>query len=131
MNWTVHYQLAKFRGVAGSRTVSSGKSRLRLLAIALLLAACGREPTAAPLLQPAPDPALQGQVSKLIMAMDSSAATTCSDRKVVRTAAIDIRPDGHAGTERWTIDRCGTTIAYRVTYTPDGKGGNTFTVQPE
>jgi hypothetical protein len=102
-----------------------------LLPIALFLAACSREPTAAPLLEPAPDPALQGQVSKLIMTMDSAAASTCGDRKVVKTAAIDIRPDGHAGTERWTIDRCGTTVAYRVTYMPDGKGGNTFTVEPE
>jgi hypothetical protein len=35
-------------------------------------------------------------------------------------------------TERWTIDRCGTAVAYILIFTPDPKaGGAAFSIEPE
>lgn len=33
--------------------------------------------------------------------------------------------------ERWTVDRGGKRVPYRVTFTPDGRGGMTMKVDPE
>jgi hypothetical protein len=77
------------------------------------------------------DPTLQRDVSNLVLLYDSAVAKQCKDRKIVDTAVIEMRSDGHTGAERWTVDQCGKVANYRVIYSPDGKGGTFFGVQPE
>ncbi len=60
----------------------------------------------------------------------------CHHRKVVNTEVIeppkDVRVEGGRPlqgnwAERWTLDRCGTLVSYRIEFTFDGKGGTYFT----
>ncbi len=69
-----------------------------------------------------------------------SAQVKCQDRTVVNTEVIeqpqDVRLEGKRllqgrWTERWTLNRCGSLILYRVAYVADGKAGISYDVIPE
>lgn len=82
-------------------------------------------------------PRLQLDTWEMILALDSGADIACKDRKVVNTEVIE-QPTGvrikwgrmvkGRWVERWTVDRCGTRVAYRVEYTADGRGGTFFNI---
>ena len=44
---------------------------------------------------------------------------------------IPARPDGTPAVERWTLDRCGKAVRYRVRYTASPKDGDDFDIQLE
>ena len=82
-------------------------------------------------------PILQRDTWSLMQAIDSAEDTKCKDRKVVNTEVTekprDVRFERERmlqgwWEERWTVDRCGKLVPYRVRYTADGKGGTYFTV---
>lgn len=74
---------------------------------------------------------LQRDAAQTVMLMDMLADQECSSRKVVNTEIIEIGPGGKSGVERWTVNRCGKLVNYRVTFTPSPRGGTDFAVKPE
>ena len=55
---------------------------------------------------------------------------TCDHHKVINTEIVG-SPGSTAvdsWTERWTVDRCGKLIYYRIGFVPDPKGGTDFHV---
>jgi hypothetical protein len=74
-------------------------------------------------------PLLQRDTLTIIDVIDGAEDTTCVKRTVVNTETIKkpTRPD-ETGEERWTVDRCGKMIPYRVTFTPSTGGGTDIRV---
>src|ERR1017187_2969273 len=90
-----------------------------LLVAVLTIAACEAKPTPVPrgtTADPAADPAMKAEVTSSIMVVEKLRAPTCADPEVVNTAIVQKRADGGSAVERWTIDRCGKAVNYRVTY---------------
>jgi hypothetical protein len=79
----------------------------------------------------AESPQLRHDVTQMVMIMDGPRDRKCTERKVVKTETIESRPDGTPSVERWTLDRCGKLVNYRVRFTPNSKGGTDFDVQLE
>ena len=77
-------------------------------------------------------PLLQRDTLTIINAMDGAEDKACAKRTVVNTESIKTpaRPDD-TGEERWTVDRCGKSIPYRVTFTPSARGGTDISVKQE
>jgi len=77
-------------------------------------------------------PLLQRDTLTIINAMDGAEDKTCLKRTGVNTESIKkpIRPTD-TGEERWTVDRCGKTVPYLVTFTPSARGGTDIGVKPE
>jgi len=78
-----------------------------------------------------PELLLKQKVTKMALLYDESLAEQCTDRKVQKTAVIKVGPDGHPASERWTIDQCGKSVNYIITYTPDGVGGYDYDIHAE
>ena len=89
-------------------------------------------------------PLLQRDTLSYLLVTDKIAARTtqakCQDRTVVNTEVIeqpqDVRLEGKRllqgrWAERWTLNRCGTLILYRVAYTADEKAGISYDVTPD
>ncbi len=86
-------------------------------------------------------PALQKETLSLVIFHDEALAgggVKCNNRKVIKTEVIEQsrdfkaengRPVEGSWTERWTLDRCGTPVRYRVLYTFGEKGTTYFTVK--
>lgn len=74
---------------------------------------------------------LREDVTQTLMMMDGVRDRNCTERKVVNAEVLESRRDGTAAVERWTLDRCGKAVRYRVRYTPNPKGGDDFDVQLE
>jgi hypothetical protein len=65
----------------------------------------------------------------------------CKKVDSVHTEVLAVNPPGTGDTEnkkkygsvdeRWTVQLCGQTIPYRVTFTPDGQGGTFFSTSRE
>ena len=72
---------------------------------------------------------LQRDVSRFIVILDTAADTACKHRKIVNTQVIEVHPTGKSGVERWTVNRCGKLVHYRVTFTSSPRGGTDFGVQ--
>lgn len=68
---------------------------------------------------------LRVDVTAMVLIMDGPRDKNCAERKVVKTEVIEAR------VERWTLDRCGKLLKYRVRFTPNSKGGTDFDVQLE
>jgi hypothetical protein len=64
-------------------------------------------------------------VTQMVIIMDGPRDKNCAERKVVKTEVIEAR------VERWTLDRCGKLVNYRVRYSTNSKGGTDFDVQLE
>ncbi len=72
----------------------------------------------------------------LVSFCEMFADSPCPDRRIANTEVIedphDLRWEGEilvyaAWAERWTVDRCGTLVSYRVEYVFDAStGGTTF-----
>jgi hypothetical protein len=89
-------------------------------------------------------PMLQRDTLSQLIVTDKIAAgaaqVKCQDRTVVNTEVIeqpqDVRREGKRllqgrWTERWTLDRCGSLVLYRVAYSADGKSGISYEVTPD
>ena len=74
---------------------------------------------------------LQRDVTNTLMMVDSVMDLACKQRKVLSTEIVEVSPDGKSGVERWTIERCGKLVAYRVTLVPSSMGGTDFGVKFE
>jgi hypothetical protein len=68
---------------------------------------------------------LRDDVTATVMIMDGPRDKNCAERKIVKTEVIEAR------VERWTLDRCGKLVNYRVRFSTNSKGGTDFDVQPE
>jgi hypothetical protein len=62
-------------------------------------------------------------VTQMVLMMDGPRDKNCAERKVVKTEVVEAR------VERWTLDRCGKLVNYRVRYSTNSKGGTDFDVQ--
>lgn len=79
----------------------------------------------------AASPILKRDTTQTVMLLDSISDKECSSRKLVKTEIIEMYSSGKPGVERWTVDRCGKLINYRITFTPSPRGGTDFTVRLE
>jgi hypothetical protein len=76
-------------------------------------------------------PVLQRDVTQLVMVADMAMDRECTQRKVVNAEIVEASPDGKSGVERWTVERCGKLVSYRITFSPSPRGGTDFSVQFE
>ena len=93
----------------------------------LLLSSCSifLPPTAAK------TPAVKHKVTKMIMALETAEDSHCQQRNVVKTEILRFYVMPGISAERWTVDRCGTLINYRVTLIPHPYGDTDVQVQRE
>jgi hypothetical protein len=73
-------------------------------------------------------PRLEKDTLSMIMILDSGHDASCKQRTVEKREIISAHATG--AQEQWTLNRCGTLVLYRVTYTPSPKGGTNLSVQP-
>jgi hypothetical protein len=73
-------------------------------------------------------PELQRDTAALLLGMDQVTDCTCNERKVVGREVAATGPTGVS--EHWTVDRCGTTVRYTVTYSRSPSGGTLIGVGP-
>ncbi len=80
-------------------------------------------------------PALQKETLNMILFTDDalSNGARCAVRRIIKKEVVLAPGQGAPGswTERWTLERCGTTLRYRVDYTSGKKGKAYFTVKME
>jgi hypothetical protein len=77
-------------------------------------------------------PTLQRDTLQMILLLDSAADKNCHQRRIANTEIIKMpTAENKTVVERWTLDRCGKPIPYRVTFTPSPRGGTDFGVQQE
>ena len=76
-------------------------------------------------------PPLQQDVMTTIVMLDSAKAPDCANHKILDTELIERSRRPRQYVERWTVDRCGQAVRYRVTFTPNPRGGTDFSVQAE
>lgn len=74
---------------------------------------------------------LRDDVTAMVMVMDGPRDKNCAERKISDNQVLEVRPDGTAVIERWTLNRCGKSINYLVRFTRNAKGGTDFDVQLE
>lgn len=75
---------------------------------------------------------LQQDTLRVMTAIDAGDDTTCGNRAVVNTEVIKWpSPDDQNAQERWTLDRCGTTVLYRVDFRATPDGGTDISVNQE
>jgi len=76
-------------------------------------------------------PVLKRDVTEMVMRMDAAKDKECTQRKIMKTELVEVGVAPRLGIERWTVDRCGKFVIYRITLTPDPKGGTQFMVELE
>ncbi|MGC2520341.1 MAG: hypothetical protein WA373_14690 [Burkholderiales bacterium] len=77
-------------------------------------------------------PLLQRDTLTVINAIDGAYDTTCAKRTIVNTEIVKGSTSADVTVqERWTMDRCGKTIPYLVTFTPGTQGGTDIGVKQE
>ncbi len=73
---------------------------------------------------------LQMDAMNLVLLREAVSDNTCDKHKVINTEII--ASPGTTGvspwTERWTVDRCGKLIYYRINFVPNAQGGTGFDV---
>jgi hypothetical protein len=76
------------------------------------------------------DARLQGYVVKYIKAFEMASDAQCNQRRIVDTEVIEqpSQPGKDPWVERWTVDRCGSSVSYRVAFTPSNAGGTDIKV---
>ena len=74
------------------------------------------------------DYTLQGDAGYVVMMLERIIDDTCEQREFVNTEIIEYpeNPGKDPWTERWTIDRCGELVYYKVEFTPSPSGGTDF-----
>lgn len=75
-------------------------------------------------------PILQSDVAQKIDLLESVFGAGCKSARVVDTEVIEppARINVNPWVERWTVDRCGTRVHYRVELNPSKHGGTDFGV---
>jgi hypothetical protein len=76
-------------------------------------------------------PVLKRDVTGLVMLLDAATDKRCTQHKVEKTELVEVREAPRMGIERWTVDRCGELVNYRVTLTPASQGGTLIKVERE
>jgi len=76
-------------------------------------------------------PTLQRDVLRLLVMMDSAKDPECTNHRIIGTEWVDTNRETRTAVERWTLDRCGKSVRYRVTFMPAPQGGTNFSVQAE
>lgn len=73
---------------------------------------------------------LQVDTLQVIWIREAIADSTCTSPKVINTEIIETpsSPGIDPWTERWTIDRCGKPVYYRISFVPNPNGGTDFDV---
>lgn len=73
---------------------------------------------------------LQRDASQFVMILEAAGDNTCKQSKIVNTEITEQpnNPGKDPWTEKWTVDRCGKLVYYRIKFTPSPKGGTDFTV---
>lgn len=74
------------------------------------------------------DPRLEQDTLTMIMGMDRASDDACKQRKVEKREIISAHAKG--AEEHWTLDRCGTLVLYRITYSPAPSGGTMIGLKP-
>lgn len=74
------------------------------------------------------DLALEKDTLFMIMGMDRVEDTQCGQRAIADREILSSDPKG--AVEHWTMNRCGTLVRYRITYTPGPGGGTTIGYKP-
>jgi hypothetical protein len=73
---------------------------------------------------------LQMDTLNVVLIREAISDNTCAQHKVINTEIIE-SPGSTAvvsWTERWSVDRCGKLIYYRIGFVPNPKGGTDFDV---
>lgn len=73
------------------------------------------------------DPTLQQDVLWYVMLYEEVLGGGCPNPKVVDTQVVEPPVEGR-WVERWTVDRCGTLIHYRIELAASPSGGTSFAV---
>lgn len=74
------------------------------------------------------DNALRRDTVRTILQSEKQLAPDCKSPKVADTKNVE-KPSNGNWAERWVIDRCGTQVAYGVTYRSDPKGGTNIAIE--
>jgi hypothetical protein len=75
--------------------------------------------------------ALQRDVLRLLVLIDTAADPACARHRVTNTEWLETNRDTRTAVERWTLDRCGKSVGYRVTFTSAPQGGTNFSIRAE
>lgn len=89
-------------------------------ASAQLMAATSTDPSALPGKTTA-DPRLEQDTLFVIMGMDSAEDQGCKQRALANREIV--KADSDRALEHWTINRCGTSVRYAITFSPRPGGG--------
>jgi len=73
---------------------------------------------------------LQREVKARVLSLAAGAKRECTRYTVTDTEVLELHADGKVSAERWTVDRCGERVHYRVNL-PPSRGGSSFVVTPE
>lgn len=73
-------------------------------------------------------PPLQKDVVSILFMHDSTEDSDCARRRILGAELIERSRRPIQYVERWTLDRCGQPIHYRVTLTPSPQGGTDIQV---
>jgi hypothetical protein len=81
----------------------------------LMLAACASVPgeTLAPY-------GVKRDVSNRLLAEVARSKPSCRQPKIVETEVMELHGDGKVAVERWTVDRCGERVHYRISFASKG-----------
>lgn len=66
-----------------------------------------------------------------IVMLDSAKSPDCANHRITDTELMERSRRPKQYVERWTLDRCGQAIRYRVNFMPSPRGGTDSTVQAE
>lgn len=77
------------------------------------------------------DPVLQRDAAQFVMLLESEEQSRCAQRKIINTEVKEhpAVPGKDPWIERWTIDRCGSLVYYKVIFTPSASGGTDVSVK--
>jgi hypothetical protein len=67
----------------------------------------------------------------MLVTVHGLAPPPCTEHRVLNTELLELNRETRAVVERWTVDRCGRTVRYRVTFTPAPQGGANVGIAPE
>ena len=72
---------------------------------------------------------LQRDVKARVLSLATANKPACR-ANVVNTEVVELHGDGKVAVERWTVERCGERITYRINLPPT-RGGERFTATVE
>src|ERR1700694_3465666 len=112
------------RGYNGTRRMHMRKELLRCLT-AFAVAGCAHVPG-----ETLTSGGLQREVRTRVLSLAETAKPECRRNSIVNTEVLELYPDGKVSVERWSVDRCGERVHYRVQLPPSART-STFNVSRE